>query len=255
MSEPNAVHIYVGTRISLLREAGIRRLLDAFDREPALVPTHWGNDESDRRDYDRHHVLDRVRAFSSGDYVLSLRRSKPPRYSAYLNALRARRHPKGLCHVRVTFPAKIAQRHLEPVFRLGEALAANLETEYGLVHPIWQLGEASQRYSETGLVRFADLQDYGPPGVAARTWFGPHLADLFGRDLLSGLDVPTGETAWGGVAISLVEEPWSAGFEALRARQEAVMAALGPAGVFGRYEGFDMAPGDRWVPIPETEAS
>ena len=247
MSVPDTIQIYVATRVSPLTDAGLQGLLDAFAAEPALAPTHWGKDERENRPFDQESIS------PDGDWFFCVRRSVPPRYLAHVDALRTRQHPKGLCHVKVTFGAKVRQKDLASVFRLGTALATNLRAEYGLVHPIWRLGEDSQSYSAAGIVRFVDLQPYGPPGIAALSWFGQHLIRLFGRDRLLGAGVPARETPWGGIEIALTDRPWSADFQTLRARQQAVMEALRPADVFGRYDDLEPRQGPNWVPIPEAD--
>ena len=230
-----------------MADTGLQGLLDAFDAEAALTPTHWGKDERENRPYDRRSLA------LDGDWFFCVKRSAPPRYRGHVDALGAHRHPKGLCHLKVTFDGKIRQKDVAPIFRLGAALATNLRAEYGLVHPIWHLGEESQRYSAAGIVRFIDFQPYGPPGVAALTWFGPHLIRLFGRERLLGAGVPVRETPWGGIEMALTDTPWSADFQALKSRQQAVMQALSPAEVFGRYDDLEPGPGANWVPIPETD--
>ena len=253
MSVPDAIHIYVATRMSPVADVGLRGLLDAFGAEDALTPTHWAKDERENRPYDRDTSRMMGLISANRDWFFCVKRSTPPCYLAYANALQALDRPGGLCHVKVTFESKIRQRDVAPIFRLGTELAANLKAEYGLVHSIWRLGERSQSYSAAGIVVPGELQPYGPPGVAARTWFGPHLTRLFGQDRLLNAGVPARETSWGGVEMELVERPWSADFEALSARQQAVMETLGPADVFARYDGIEARQGPNWVPIPETD--
>ncbi|XWN32886.1 MAG: hypothetical protein ROR55_07315 [Devosia sp.] len=251
MSVPDRVEVYVGTSIDPLSPRGIEALIDASNAHPLVAPTEFGIDEKRQRPLDGNGLRDLVAGFGRSDFVLNMKRGSPPRLAGHVNTMSARKNPGGLCHVKLRWSG-LKDQHRAPIFAFGEHLANALEAQYGLVHPIWDLGEASQAYSEAGIVVFHELQRFGPPGVAALTVFGPHLVGLFGRERLLDAGVPANTTPWGGIALRLVENPQVASLADLQAAQSAVMNALAPAEVFAKTGDIEQAAGRNWVPIPQA---
>ena len=243
---PDTISITMMTLISLHTTAGLARLLDAFESIEACKPTHWGPDERARNPYERHDLVAAVSSFPDEFYVPGLHRRRPSRYQAFFSA-----KDSGLKYVKIDFGTKPRQKDLPSIFSLGDALAEQLEAEYGFVHPIWRLGERSQKFSAAGVIRARDFQENGPKPVCVRTWYGPHLVGLIGRERLTKSGALIHETSWQGVQLDLVERPWEADFETLSARQLEVMRHLDPSGVFGDYTiPVKPKPGPDWVPIP-----
>lgn len=241
----DTVRAAIITTMPLRTVQAVSCLLDALERVPALMPTHWGLDERAREPYTRAAMETAVTALDDDYYVPGFVRRKPPRYQGYFSASNV-----GLKYVKIQFSAPRA-KDLSDIFLLGEILAEQLKAEFGVVHPIWQEGEGGQWYSEAAVVDIEELQTCGPQAVAARTWFGPHMVRLVGRAILDRAGASVQDTSWGGVQLDLVESPWQAGFETLRDRQLAVMAALQPTGVFGDFATpFDCKAGPHWQPIP-----
>ncbi|KYC41491.1 hypothetical protein WA1_15620 [Scytonema hofmannii PCC 7110] len=240
---PDRVEIIVITKSSLRSCAGLEHLLNAFESIKELTPTHWGTDERAPNPYDRNDLLATVSAFKSDFNMPSLHRRQAPRYKAYFSA-----SDRGLNYVSVEFGSSLQNKDLHRVFLLGDAIAAQLEAEFGIVHPVWL--EGSQEYCASGKITASELQKYGPSPVCARTWFGSHLVQLISskRLFLSGAIIHN--TPWGGVQLDLVQHPWKSDLETLSNRQRSVMKHLQPSGVFGDYTQFlNYQPGSNWIPI------
>lgn len=233
------------TTLALRDLHGIRRLLDGLESVSSLVPTHWGLDERARDTYERSVMERTVCELIDDHYVPGFVRRRSPRYEGYFSA-----QVTGLNYVKLQFGAP-SGRDLSDVFALGDAMAASLETEYGFVHRVWNLGEISQLYSEAGVIQVDEFQQCGPQSLATRTWFGAHIAALLDRSVLRESGALVRDTPWGGIQVDLVEAPWETDFETLRRRQMEIMALLQSSGVFGDYSvPFECRPGPQWIPIP-----
>lgn len=139
-------------------------------------------------------------------------------------------------------------KDLHRIFLLGDAIAAQLEPEFGIVHPVWL--EGSQEYCASGKITALELQKYGPTPVCARTWFGSHLVQLIGSERLFHSGAIIHKTPWGGIQLDLVQHPWEKDLETLSSRQRSVMKYLQPSGVFGDYtQILNYKSGPNWIPI------
>jgi hypothetical protein len=220
-------------------------VLDAFEATARTTPTHWGPDERARNPYDRSELLSEVGATQDDAVVPGIARRKTPRFDAYISLGLGK-----LNYAEVEFGASVSDADVKLAFTLGTALAASMKVEFGIVHPIWRLGERSQHYSASGIIRPRDFARCGPEALCARTWFGPQLAQLLDAKALRANGCAVRETSWGGLEVDLVEEPWTADFETLSARQTDVMTRLKSAGLFGDYsDGSQCKAGTRWSRI------
>ena len=244
---PDTIVLTMITRRPLKTAEGLGRLLDAMESVPECAPTHWGPDERARNPYDRTEMADAVTGYPSEFFIPGFRRNKPVRYQGYFSAKN-----KGLKDVKLDFGTSLRKKNLPQIFSLGAALAEGLEPEVGFVHPIWRLGEASQHYSASGILKSSDLQACGPKPICARTWYGRHIVDLIGRDRIDRAGIPVMETSWGGVMLDLIESPWDSDFPVISEKQAAVMSVLEASNVFGDYsDTFNCRPNSNWMPIPE----
>ena len=243
---PDAVYITMITSANLRNAVGVTHILDALEKHPKTVPTHWGTDERARQAYKREEIITNISNLTNDLNVPGLHRRKVPRYEAYFTA---KQHE--INNLKIEYRSSIDEPILPVLFTLGAELAARLEPVFGFVHSIWDLGEQSQEYSSAGITNVRDFQEYGPQAPCTRTWFGPHLVNLIGREVLLSCDAPTTETAWGGIQLDLIDKPWEADFATLQQRQQQILQQLLPSGVFGDYsQPFEYRPGPRWVPAP-----
>ncbi|MDT5062504.1 MAG: hypothetical protein QOH63_2963 [Acidobacteriota bacterium] len=246
---PDRTLVVVITKTALRSEAGLERLLDAFDNVEGFTPTHWGQDERARDPYDRTQLIREVSSLKGEFGMPGLQRRKPPRYKAYFSAKNG-----GVKIVNVEFSSTLSEKELPRVFSFGDALAEQLKAEFGIVHLAWN--EGHQEYNASGVITVDELQKYGPTRVCARTWFGPHIVRLIGEERLRTSGALVKKTSWGGVQLDLMERPWESNVEALSARQDEVMRQLAPSGIFGDYSQFlNYKQGANWVSIPVEDAA
>lgn len=243
---PDRMVITMITHTRFGQPDGQSALLDAFEQHPATAPTHWGPDERARNSYSRAEVMAYVRDNLSDFLSPGLRRRKAPSYDAYFSTKHA-----ALNSMTASFAANLTDKNVRQIFTLGDVLAQRLTPAYGFVHSIWKRGEESQNYSAAGVLDAQEFQASGPQAPCLRTWFGPHIVNLIGKERLISCDVPVYETDWGGVQLDLVGDPWEADFKTARARQQMVLAHVQSSGVFGDYSvPFEAKPGPRWTPVP-----
>jgi hypothetical protein len=245
---PDAIHITIVTKQPLREKNGLSRLLDALEEDDYWLPTHWGPDERATEPYDRGLMVAEVEKFEHDYYIPGVHRRKPPRYKSYFSA-----KSSGYNYLKVLFESTIRRKDIHPIFEFGNALADQLQPEFGFVHPIWRLGSVSQDYSASGIIQFKDLEKYGPNALCARTWLGAYIVDLIGIETLESTGLPIVKTFWGGVQIDLVEDPWKSEFDMLRTSQVNVMQKLEKCGVFGSYRPKGNIAGSKWTPIQNNE--
>jgi uncharacterized protein YjbI with pentapeptide repeats len=228
------------------------RLLEAFEAAPELAPTHWGPDERARSKYNRADAVAYAAKQEPQIRVPTLRRAALPTYLAYpFESVPTR--PFGF---KVSFPQGLRAEDVAPIYALGDVLAERMEAEFGFVHPAF-VGEECRDYASTGQYKVTEFEDFGPRAVVARTWLGPHVAGLLGRERLShlaaaGFDVE--DMLWGGVRVDLVSPPWEADCATLAERQAQAMDLLCDSGVFGDYSHrWKRTLGPRWVPPPPVQ--
>jgi hypothetical protein len=171
-------------------------------------------------------------------------RRKPPRYNGALWL------DQELIQVDLDFPRPAEPEAVRELFVLGGTLAEHLQAEFGAVHPTWPSAPKGEDYNFSSYL--GHFQEFGPVALCARTWLGPHVAGLLGKDALLKAGVIVRDTSWGGFEADLLDEPWLADFAKLGRQQKKVMKAFAPAGVFGDYTDTPsgMKKGERWAPVP-----
>src|SRR5579859_3779021 len=162
---PDRVLITMITRRSLHDATNLARLLDAFEQQRHLLPTHWGLDERAGQRYERSTLIEGVSELPDDVTILHLQRRKQPRYSAYVSI---QRH--ALNDVHFVCQQGLTEQSMPELYALGAALAQQLTPEFAFVHSIWDYGERSQAYSAAGVLNAREFQRYGLSGICARTW-------------------------------------------------------------------------------------
>jgi hypothetical protein len=155
-------------------------------------------------------------------------------------------------HLIARFPADAARSSddFSRILQIADDVAAVLEPEFGCLQPI----EPDDRYYDhnklAAAYTFADLQQYGPFGLAARTWLGPHMIKLFGDVDWSRCAAAVTPNPSGGQRIDLASNLDSAPLERLLEAEECARALLAPTGVLATYKGPIHKKGENWRPIP-----
>ena len=228
----------------------------ALRAHPLLAPETWGLDERSRFPFEEDEVLRAARGEPSV-YELQLRRSRRVKHTTMLSLGR-----------QSSFQVEIApatpRRDWPRLFEAGDALAAAYRPDVGWVHvftspppPFESEAERVDAAIDAGVDGTnTGYGLHGPGGLGLRTYFGPRLVPLLGRDRVRSLPAVVRELDWGGVSVDLVEHPWQGEAEAVRAAWERAMAHLRSAQVlaeptttddgeveFTRGARFEFAPG------------
>jgi hypothetical protein len=250
MSMPDRVKLGIFTWRNLREKANFELLLNAFENLNDLVPTHWALEDSEDpktkfSPYDHDVLLAEVGSLYDDEDLPVLHRRENPKYQAYLLA-----DDERLNRISIEFSSSVRAVDLPQIFTLGTNLATNLDAELAFVHPIWN--GSGREYSAPSVIKVPELQSYGLYSVYVRTWFGPYLANLIGRERLYDCGGYAQDTKWGGIQLDLVENPWQADVEVLSNTQTKVKQNLDSSGVFGDYtKVLEYKAGKNWTPIPQ----
>jgi hypothetical protein len=222
----------------------VSALLDALGSD--FTPTHWGENERCRLAFDREKMIATIGAYPPDHYIPGVARRRPFAYAGWFVT-----DAGTMQKVYLEFGPPPDPAALQTVFDLGERLARHLTPLFGTVHPVW-LGKG-QDYNAASVLCDKELRQFGPGSLCARTWFGPHLIDLIGRERLAGAVHSLVELPGGCVQADLLSDPWAHDIGTLEPARVRGMAALAEAEVFGDYSVFrKYKAGVRWVcPQPE----
>lgn len=217
--------------------------LQALEQEPLVAPTHASRDERKRAPYDRTQILEPTAGRKAG--AVSLWRARVPKYARGTLSAGSGSHNK----VTVDYDAGLIDKSVAPLYEAWTRLAEKFRPEFGFVHSVFQTESPNKEAYSYGIrLTIKELRDNGFCLLHPRTWFGPDLVSVIGKERL--LDLPhTRTTSWGGVQLDLVEEPWAADFETMYERQRDVMRIFSAWGLMGDYSSVVRAvPGPRWTP-------
>ena len=225
---PDKIRLAMFTPMPLCHGAGATALLDGLTADARFAPTHWGENERCRQQYVRADMIAAVGEYPPGHSMPGIARRKAIPYAGYFDA-----DASAAQGIHLDFPAVTREAELAAVFELGRALAAHLRPLFGYVHPVW-LGKG-QEYNVAGRLDANEFRAFGPRSLCARTWFGPHLVGLLGRERLAASVSMIEDTPGGGVQIDLLPEVWTRDITTLEPARVRGMAALADAEVFGDF--------------------
>jgi hypothetical protein len=226
-------------------ERRMRKLLGVFEQFPAFAPTHWS--PKDQRSLPPYVEEEAVRGIVEDTFAMSqgvFKRAKGPKYEGFLFASN-----KELSTLKLKFDSIANDQTYEALYSFGSKLACQIEPEFGVLHPIWKLGNKSQAYSASGLNRAQDMQKYGLRSFCARTWLGKRLSGLLSNAVKeAGLNSIALTKQL--LEIDLLESPWLADFKTMSTRRKQVMDILTRTGLFGDYSVFPRyKKGEKWEPF------
>src|SRR3954470_3406022 len=186
----------------LIEDASVlAAFLDAFD--PDFTPTNAAPEEQARAEYGRDAFLTAVAAarkkLAGAFPICGIARRKAPTFSGHFWSGAA----KQPSYLSLTFD-EVARAQIPPILALADRLAAALKLDYGTAHLTFR--GAAQLYNAGGRTPPKDLQKHGPMPLGARTWRGPHLIELIGRDNLEHCGVRVTRTPWGALRIDLLDD-------------------------------------------------
>jgi hypothetical protein len=234
--EPRNIRLEMtGGRPFYLREV-LAPVVEALGASPLFAPESWGLNEQSSFPFD----AEEVSAVAEGKpafYMLQLRRKKRLKHTA---VIRLSNKPGLIVELPPATPAA-DWRHL---FELGDTLADAYRPDIGWAHLFSKTGppatdedHATQLLMDACVVGSgADYDNAGPGNLGMRTYVGPRIVEMVGRDLLLSTPAEVTELAWGGVRLDLVAEPWAAERAALLAAWRGATEHLRPARVFSKVE-------------------
>ncbi|SFD49470.1 hypothetical protein SAMN04488168_14515 [Bacillus sp. 491mf] len=231
--KPNYFSIAMYPTVSFNDEEILGRLLDVFESNEKFAPTHWGNCETVRVEYNREEIIEKVISERRVSEV-HLYRDKSVNYRG--------RFEVNLSHgsfLEFEFQKSIPQKLWPDFFELSDQIAEIAKPRFGVAQICWPVPYPWNTERECLLmgmnissqpipVRF--LRN-GPLGMGARTYFGGHILEMFGRDLLLNSPGVASELSWDGICIDLLKNPLEADGDILLDSWLHVMKYLEPAQV------------------------
>ncbi|MDM5155433.1 hypothetical protein QUF88_16960 [Bacillus sp. DX1.1] len=229
--KPNYFLIEMYPTVSLNKEEILSRLLDVFESNEKFAPTHWGNCETVRVEYNREEILEKVISERRVSEV-HLYRDKSVNYRGSFEVNWSHRS-----FLEFEFHKSIPKKLWPAFFELSDQIAEIAKPRYGVTQIFWPLSypwntehERLHMWMEISSqpvpVRFLPN---GPLGLRARTYFGGHILDMFGRNLLLNSPAVVSELNWGGICIDLLNNPLQADSDMLLDSWLHVMKYLEPA--------------------------
>ena len=228
----------------------LERVLAALEGSGALVPRRWGPAAHNRAPYFRDEVVKHVRTADEGEGIFFLRSHDP---LAYLAHVYAAPDQGPVSTLDVQSKADYTVEQAETFFGAVTQVAEAVDVEFGTID-VRFADQDPETFMRKG-VHAHPLGPYlkqGPDVILPRMFFGPRIVELLqGPTVLeqSGAVVtPLGTT--GGLIVDLVESPWTATPEALKAAQISVERHLLLSGLFARKAGdWGTIAGPRWTPV------
>jgi hypothetical protein len=218
--------------------ATLDSLLNVLDAL-SLSPTGWSFDERTNLPFAKDELLARAgTGVATTGASLFLRNKGVKKYEAWITLGKT---PM----LRVEFGRGLPKQYWKDVFDLADALVHTFAPDLGMAHvgpPYdypWQtdLDRDAELIGGAADLAYKDHYKFGPLGLAARTYLGPHYAAQFGKEsLLSTPAATVREDERGGITIDLTDNPWDVELEPLVSAWRAAMEHLRPAEVFATCE-------------------
>ncbi|MGG2017848.1 hypothetical protein [Bacillus sp. S10(2024)] len=231
--KPDFFIITMYPTVSFNQEEILGRLLDVFESNEKFAPTHWGNCETVRVEYNREEIIEKVISERRASEV-HLYRDKSVNYRGSFQINWSQRS-----FLQFEFHKSIPKKLWSAFLELSDQIAEIVKPCYGVTQIFWPLSypwnterERLHMWMEISSqpipVRFLPN---GPLGMGARTYFGGHILEMFGRDLLLNSPAVVSELSWGGICIDLLKNPLEADIGTLLDSWLHVMKYLEPAQV------------------------
>jgi hypothetical protein len=252
---PDRVSLSFYTWHSFIEKANVLTFLQALSSVDDFVPTHFCVDDPEDPKatfypYTHQQFLDEIVSLDEYSDLPTLLRKKDPQYSAYHFSSGS----NNLSRIDVDFDENSQIKSLHQIFEWSDNLALSVEAELAFLDPFWD--NISYEYTHSRSLKPKEFQSYGLSSISARNWFGPHLVNLIGRERLYDCGGYVQDTAWGGIRLDLVKDPWLADAETLSKAQKVVKQNLESTGVFGDFaKMLRFKAGENWVPIPKPVMS
>lgn len=198
--------------VSLKEKENLGELLDAFESINKLIPTHWGNSENIRVEYNREEILDKIFEENKVSEIHLIRKQS----ISYAGDFNLNFSPRTFFDFNFNVTASMPDHLWMSLFQLSDQIA-------NIIKPRWAVSSVRRqaKYPWTSeLEKFhiwmnlcsqpvpVKFLPSGPLGLGSRTYIGGHILDLFGREFIENAPGIVTELAWGGFCIDIVDHPW-----------------------------------------------
>ncbi len=237
------VHLLIGRPFEA--KGWFANLLAALEAETLFTPQKVGIENAKTADYDAKTATSRARTANRNGEKLLFARTRKLKYDLAAHFLSGFGN-----HIVFKFAkdAKRSDADCAAIARLGDGLAAGAGADIGILQPITREVEHKD-HDRVGVHQPTTFYKAGLLGLAARTWFGPRVCDLAGREALLAAGGTMVELEGGGLRMDLSDEPWTLDLDALKAARAQVEPAVRAAGILASPLGVTGAePGPSWVP-------
>ncbi len=195
--------------VSFKNEKILGNLLDVLESYEAFKPTHWGNSETMKVEYNREELIEKVMDEGKVSEI-HLYRNKSASYHLDFDVNSG---PRSFFNM--IFSKSIPKKLWIDFFTLSDQLAEITQPSYGLAHMFWpsstSWGTERERLrswmdicAQAVPVRFLPN---GPLGLGTRTYIGSPVLNLMDAQVLYETPAQVSKLEWGGVKIDLLENP------------------------------------------------
>ncbi|MCM3004565.1 hypothetical protein [Priestia koreensis] len=203
--------------VSFKEEETLRRLLDVLESHESFKPTHWGNSETIKVEYNREELIQKV--IEEGNVSeIYLHRNKSVSYTFNV---KVNSSPRSFLDM--DFSKSIPEKLWANFFTLSDQLAEIAKPRFGLAHPFWPAAhpwntERERVHKWMNIcaqpvpVRFLSN---GPLGLGMRTYIGSEILDLVDAKSMQEIPAFLSTLEWGGIKIDLVEDPLDVNLDTL----------------------------------------
>ncbi|TWD92475.1 hypothetical protein FB550_11728 [Neobacillus bataviensis] len=215
--KPDLFSITMYPTVSINKDEILDQLLNVFESNGKFAPTHWGNSEIVKVEYNRNEIIERV-VSDSNITEIYLYRDKDVKY---LGSFEVNWSPRSF--LKLEFHKSIPKKLWPVFFELSDKIAEIVKPCYGVTHIFWPSAYPWNTERER-LNMWMDLcanpvpvrfLPNGPLGVGVRTYISSHIMEMFGKEFLLNSPGVVSELNWNGIRIDLLSEPWKADNETL----------------------------------------
>ncbi|HDR7607244.1 hypothetical protein [Bacillus mycoides] len=231
--KPNYFSISMYPTVSFNQEEILGRLLDVFESNEKFAPTHWGNCETIRVEYNREEIIEKV--ISEGRVSeVHLYRDKSVNYRGSFEV-----NLSNGSFLEFEFQKSIPKKFWPDFFMLSDQISEIAKPRFGVAQICWPVPYPWNTERERLLMWMnisslpipVEFRPNGPLGLGARTYFSSHVLDMFDKELLLNSPAVVSELNWGGICIDLLKNPLEADGDILLDSWLHVMEYLEPAQV------------------------
>jgi hypothetical protein len=219
--------------ISIDNEETVSNLLDIFESNDKFSPTHWGNSEQIKVEYDRNEIIEKISEKSISEVFLHRDRTVKYTGSFKVNNMSPR------SYLNFDFHKSMPKKMWPAFFELSDKIAGIIKPSFGVTHIFWPpiypwSNDNDRNHIWMNLCSYpvpVKFLQNGPMGVGTRTYFSRHILEMFGKSLLKNATAVISELDWGGMSIDIIEKPWDADVSVLLDNWLKVMNYLGASDV------------------------